>query len=459
MRFSLPLAWLGLALLVVSGCAPSPAPQAEPAQPDAVQPAQTENRPAPEPDLQDGPSLKAYLQHVAASQYASAKRLTSPPPPNLAGKFHMELVRKPARLILASNVADFAADADGLAIGRDEGTIQVVSPWPCSSLSLPGSKRLGELAWSSGSPILAATDTSGEHLHLYDLRTGQLVAQRSFPSKLTHLTISSEGTWIAAALAEHDLVLAPASRPKFQNMASLRYPALALQFTPREGVFMVVDAAGWLTLWAPLNGEQLQKHRIPGGPFQSARFVGELVVLTPEKGKPVSYNIADQRLVPEQPEPSPYRLEDGVLSYRTRAPLLVKELRMAPPQFSVHQDKNSGALRVDDVDGRTRYYAAEDGLPLDAPPDNPQWAPVEVDKAGRFQLHGRSYSLAARAAQWEHMRLNCRSLPEHRFYLWWSKAPRPTEYAPHPEKLPAKTSILEDGPLNWTAIEPSKDLL
>jgi hypothetical protein len=448
---------LVLLALALAGCASTPPAtdlQHPPGAPSVVAADQT-GRPAAESSL----SLKEYLTSVAARQYASSEKLTSPPPRDMVGKFYMELNREPARLILASGVAAFASDGDGLAIGFEDGVIRTFGSSFCPSVALPGKNRLGAVAWSPQSPLLVALGAEKKQLFLYDLRSCQLVGEHKFPSPLADLTISPQGSWIAGVVGEHGLVLSPSANLGFQKLGEFRYATLAMQFTPREGVLMVFDNAGWLTLWAPLTGKRIHKQLIPGGPFLKARFDGRQLFLTPRQGNPVSFNVASLEQTSAQPSPASYQLENGVLSYRTSTKLPVKKLHMSPPVFRVFVNKDAELLMVEDMDGEVRHYDLRQGRFVRKPTQGGVWTPVAVSNAGEFTVEGRKYALAAKAAQWEHLQLNCRSLQAGRFLLWWSESPRPAEFDPHPGMLPVRESLLAESPLSWTPIEPSKDLL
>lgn len=445
---------LGLAL---AGCA-STLPETVLQRSQAAPAAATEQA-APPSAAESSLSLKEYLTAVAAQQYASPKKLASPPPREMVGKFYMELDREPANLILASGVAAFAYDNDGLAIGFKDGFIRTFGGSFCPSVALPGKNKLGDVAWSPQSPLLAALDAEKEQLFLYDLRSCQLIDEHAFSSPLTDLTISSHGSWIAGAVGGHGLVLSPGAGLKFQTLGELRYASLAMNFTPREGLLMVIDNAGWLTLWAPLTGKRLHEHLIPGGPFLKARFEGQSLFLTPAEGKTASFNVASMEESSTLPPQTPYQLENGVLTYKTSAKLPVKKLHMVPPVFHVFVNKDVNLLMVEDMDGMVRHYDLLQGRPVPKPAQGGAWTPVEVSKAGEFSVDGRKYALAVKAAQWEHLQLNCRSLQNGRFVLWWSQSLRPAEFDPHPGMLPVRESILADSPPNWVAIEPSNDLL
>ncbi len=447
---------LVLAITTLAACSPSPArrsPSQAPTPPSQAAAAQSFAK-------AEGPrGLNDYLRNAFASQYGDLSKISSPPPRGLIGKYYEIIVSEQVRLILGSDVASFAHGPEGLAIGQQDGLIQVFGDWPCSSVMLPGGLELGRVAWSPRSPIMAATCSRKNRLFLYDLRSCTLVADLPLKNQVTHMELSSEGSWLAVAEAGHDLFVGRAGQSDLRELGVLRYQILALDFTPREGVLMVADQAGWLTMWAPLSGKQLHKGLIPGGPFASARFQGALLLLTTTEGEPISYDVAAQQIVATRPEPSRFDLDGGVLSYRSADKRPVKKMIMAPPAFKVFFQESTNTIRVHDLDGAVRRYSAEDGLPAPARASNGDWTPIPVDSSGRFNLHGRQYALAARAAQWEHLRLNCRTMGDHAFALWWSETLRPDEFDPRPGLIPKRRSILADGSLTWTPVEPADDLL
>jgi hypothetical protein len=363
----------------------------------------------------------------------------------------VQLAPEQAVLHLARNVAAYAADENGLAVALDNGDVRVYGEWPCPGVALPAEEGAGLVAWEPESPYLLLTGRDRERLHVFDLRRCGQVAEHALPSKAAQAAVSPRGTWMSVVDEVHDLYVSRTGQPP-QKISRLRYVTLDLAFTPKEGLLMAVDQGGWVTLWSTHEGELLDSFRIPGGPFARAAFDGPRLHLTGADGKAHSVDLTRRQTVAPMEEHDPFLLTDGVLYYRTWQQYLIKKMHLGRPGLAVWHSPSTGLLKVRDVDGRTRHYAASDGFTTPAPPqgaDPEDWRRVDVGDGMGFVVDGRDYVLADPVYRREHMRLWCRHVPGQGFFLWWERTVRPGEYDPNHGELPMRESLLADVPVRW----------
>jgi len=227
---------------------------------------------------------------------------------------------------------------------------------------------------------------------------------------------------------------------------------------PHRGVaFLVADAGGWLTFFAPRERRLIGSVQVPGGPYAAARFDGRYATLTTARGTVATYDIAARETVRPRREADPFTLRDGVLLYATRSRPWVKEIAFGAPGVRVFASREAGALRVEDVDGRERFYNVADGLPCQ-PVQARDWRGLAVDRELVFTYDGRAYGLADPAHSRGGMVLLCRSLGNDGFALWWTEAGRFRQYQTRPESLPRRLSLLLDAPVEWVPLGPSSAL-
>ncbi len=448
-----------LLLLSMAGCSQ----KSQPVEPGIQHPAATP-KPAESPDLQKSPAfrgtLRELLQNVAREQYPDSANLYIPPPDGMEGHFYVQVHQEPAILLLADNVSAYTAGDNILAVGFSSGEIRVFGPNPCPSLFLPGGKSgVGLLDWHPDSPFLLAANEERKEANIFDLRKCAQIGERSFNSTLLLGSISPRGAWLGLIDQTQTLWVGPAAGGPLTKVAALRYPPLALAFSPQEGLLLTVDQAGWLTIWAPMTKKLVSQTLIPSGPFASASFDGHFVDLAQAgQGQKLRFDLVAKKLVPLENIGTPFQLKNGVLSYQTWKNRLVKKAHMQPPCLEVWFSSKDKAFLVRDLDGESRGYGL-DGTLLPTVPGGEGLTPVPVDEDARFEHKGHKYALAERMFQKEHHQLNCRFIPGKGFFLWWRKAPRPMEFNPRPNFLPVRQGILAEEGVTWNPLEPSDQLL
>ena len=516
--------FIGVLLLLSAACAPRGA------QPPKPAPLLTEQTPF-------GPSitLAEMLEQSLRTQYRPPNidfpvpeqmPDSSSDPRHRSGDYFMEMSREPVTLHVASDVTAFvlgpSAASDGamqagegmadipeagLAVGHANGDIHIWSAWPCASLTLPTKAPVTLLTWDGLGPFLGAGNAQGGELHVFDLRHCARVGTVPGQRPLRVAALSASLTWAAVTDSGQRLFVGPVgelfSNPSnaspvleqdpMRHVGTLRFPPLALAFSPREGLLQSVDRAGWLLLWTLPELNLLEQVRIPGGPFDLALFHGSRLALRPARDdqenppsaheasrrEPVIWDIPNSRAVAAEEILSSraetstnqcisldmlqfferFSLDAGLLSFRTPREHWLRKLHFGTPRFSVHAAEDVGLLRVTEPDQTQRWYQAATGRPTDAPENEPtRLTPLAVAPNGTVSWSGRTYALADPIQAKDGYVLLARHVPEHRFFLWWipmEEARTSLDSWNVPDEtdlLPVRGSLLQNSPPTWISL-------
>lgn len=418
------------------------------------------------PEMPFGPTtpLPVFLNQALEDQYPSKLPPFLPPKP--LEEHFIELDLEPPRIHLATGVRSYSAGTSGLAAGLEDGNIMIWSDWPCPALSLPESSPVDMLAWDGASAFLGASGTQRFALHVYDLRLCGHVGSITSDKPVSVAAVSPSGKRIALVDNTRRLHVGEAGLDELRQGEMLRFPPLALSFTPREGLLFSVDQAGWLLHWKVPELQVLHQSLIPGGPFRQAFFDGRQLFLEPlqrdtigslEDGREwVAWDIPISKVVSVENIPARiFDLKSGLLTYQTSDRRWIRKLRLGRPSFHAWASPSAGRLRIKDVDGSVGCFSAWDGLPEHEDECHAaDWKKLEVDRSGSFHWGGVSYALGdpIRVRQ-EHV-LYCRHLPENRFFLWWDDVKRDEQHegvlsSPHAGFLPVRKSLRKEIPPTW----------
>lgn len=446
-------------------------------------------------------------------------------PRQQSGDYFMELSREPVTLHLASDVTAFVLGPSasnettqagertdgipeaGLAMGHANGNIRILSHWPCASLTLPTATPVTVLTWDGHGPFLGAGNAQGGELHVFDLRhcarMGAVPGQRP----LRGAALSPAATWAAVTDTGQRLFVGPVNdlsanpfnaspvleQDPMRHVGTLRFPPLALAFSPRGGLLQSVDRAGWLLVWTLPELTLLEQVRISGGPFEAALFHGGHLVLRPDgdeqeypssehdasRGELVIWDIPNTRAVTAEEiaasrgatstnRDAPwdllrffeqFRLDAGLLTFRTAREHWLRKLHFGTPRFSVHVAESSGLFRVTEPDQTQQWYNARTGRPVNAPdPEPARLTPLPVATDGTVFWGGRTYVLADPVQARDGYVLLARHVPEHRFFLWWTPIEEARDSTGNwslpdaTDLLPVRGSLLADSPPTWISL-------
>lgn len=407
----------------------------------------------------------------------------------------------------------------GLAVGHATGDIRIWSSWPCASLTLPAAKPVTLLTWDGDGPFLGAGHAQSGELHIFDLRHCARVASVSWQRPIRGAVLSPSLTWAALTDTGQRLFVGPVAEPFFdppfpgdlpagkqhelRHVGTLRFPPLALAFSPREGLLQSVDRAGWLLLWTLPDLHLLKQILIPGGPFDAALFHdGHLILqpaddrqerqrtvhhdsagLAPEASRrdPVIWDIpgsgfvavedvrpAQQVTPPAQANPlellhffGQFELESGLLTFRTTQDHWLRKLHFGPLRLRVHAAVDARLLRVTEPDQTRRWYDATTGQLAPTPAPEPQdLIPLAVAPDATVRWEGRHYALADPVLTTDGHVLLARHVPKQRFFLWWTQQNGET-ILKESGRLPLRDNLLPERPPVWMSLsdhsEPAGD--
>ncbi len=398
------------ALLVMS-CAPKQ-PEA-PVRPDPVI---THEKPF-------GPtvSMQELLDQTYSRQYSPLDSVF-----DISGSiYHHNLIlithEKPV-LTLERGVTAYAAHDKFLAAGYADGNIRIWSDYPCPMLALPGREPVRGLWQDADYPYLsAAGDNDPTRVSIYDLNRCARVADIQTEAVVVNTSVSATGSYLAL-VDEGGRLWTGSLRGNLEQQATLRFAPLNMLFSPREGVLMLVDEAGWLLIWTTPDFSLLEQNLIPGGPFEKAVFVGPELILHGKKedSKAVAWNIPESKIIESGHKYGTFELENEVLYYTSDNRQYVKKVHLGGPVFRVMADHDEMVFRVLDLDGEIRHYDAVTGFETQGGFSANQAEPVKVPLSGNFTWAGVDYTLADPVVTSEQWVLWSRHIPERGYFLWWS---------------------------------------
>lgn len=476
------------------------------------------------------------LRNASPSSNTKIDASSGDPPTKHPWGYFMEISREPVTVSLVSDATAFvlgpaarssrhAQGMDrmagipeaGLAVGQANGDIRIWSEWPCTSLTLPTQTPVTLLTWDGTGPLLGAGNAQSGELHVFDLRHCARVATVPKERPLRQAALSSALTWAAVTDTGQRLFVGPISDPlsdpaltspipensSMRHVGTLRFPPLALAFSPREGLLQSVDQAGWLLIWTLPDMNLLEQVLVPGGPFVDGLFHGEHLLLrsadeTSETQHPadraslngvVVWDIPNSRIVdakelwPLQNASSPdhaspwnllqffaqFSLDAGLLTFRTGQEHWLRKLHFGAPRLSVHAAEDIGMLRVTEPDQTQRWYHATTGMPAKTPcPEPTRLTPLAVTQDGMVDWGERTFVLADPLFHRDGFVLLARHVPEYRFFLWWAPSREVSrdlhdvislEEAGATDRLPLRNSLSQETPPTWISISDQPEYL
>jgi hypothetical protein len=405
-----------------------------------------------------GMTLANYLRKAVNEQYFDLENIYNLPDPGLTDWCHYLLAPEEIKVSLAQGVTAFQGFRSALAIGFEQGCIDVYSSWPCSSLCLPRKNSTAHIAWKPDSPYLLASGQGSREVHIFDLRYCGQVNKLKLKSGIEMLCVSSKGKYMAAVDATRRLYIFTADSSKARVAATLRFKPLALQFTPQSGLLMAADAGGWVTLWDNPHQELADKFIVEGGMFAKARFFRHFVRFSKSSGETKTVNIFAAKVAPQaRPPRSFFTLQNRVLYFTSENTRLTRKLIMGPARASAGYCPENGLIRVKDIDRKTRFYDPQSGKLLHADPEEVKdCKPLPMGATWSFTHEQKSYKLADVVYQKGDLRLMCRWLEGKGYFLWWNTAPQERMFDPHPGSLPQRKNILASSAVNWKNLQIKK---
>lgn len=398
-------------------------------------------------------TLAELVESVASSQYSSLESIYNRPPEGMDDYF-IRLDEENETLFLAENVSAFTRDGSSLAVGLESGTVRLFGSQGCAAVQTQQAP-VKNISWFDGSSILAATSGDSNGVEVFDLSKCARVNVADVNGTVSTFSLSPKGTWLAVVDSVRRLWVGPAVG-KLKQIARFRFFPLVVHFSDKEGILIVVDNVGWVTMWSPLKGKEIQRFQIEGGPFKKGSANGAILNLVPLKGHPFSINMVTQGRESFRVKDNSFYLKNGVLTYSSPRKRLSRRVFFRKPTYSVERSPSKEVFRVNDVDGSVRYYFVKNGNPVGHKVTASDWKDVKIGRDTIFSYRGKNFCLAEVIAQREFQRLYCRYIVGKGYYLWWAKVARPDDFFKSRGQLPVRKGISVDSPVDWKSLNPGE---
>lgn len=369
------------------------------------------------------------------------------------------LAARPSELVLARDVVDAARTPAGLVAATGNGAVLAWTSSGFRNAAMPAGSRPARLVWAGGKH-LAILEQAGRRVLVLNLATGRFAAgAHATGEPVQAVTLSPDGR-LALADAAGRIWAGPALGP-LRPAGTLAHAAVALGFSPEQGVLAAADQQGEVALWALRPGRELDRARVGTGPFVSGRVQDGVLVLAASDGREIGLDLLSRRPVaapaPVAQAAADTVLANGTLSYcpapdsplaRTWTLETVVERRTP----ALWRSPRARALRLDDFDGQSRCFRQSDGRPADqARADD--WVRLPEDDGGGFRVEGVRYVIGDEIFCSRDRALLARHVPGAGWYLWWRVAPGAGERVVRPGWLPLRASLRADAPPDWLRME------
>ncbi|WP_045210759.1 WD40 repeat domain-containing protein [Desulfonatronovibrio magnus] len=425
-------------LLALSACAPKSVHTQERAEPIIT------------PEAPFGPpqSFEAFINTALNRQHSPVETLFTPMDNGEPEALYL-IVRERPVLILDNNVTSFQGGPDYLATGYTDGSIRILGRQSCSGVVLPARENVRGVWWDGYGPYLAAAGEDKSKLTLFDLDRCAGIHEISAPGPVFLTALSRFGNHIAIVDEGRRLWVGKTGN-ELEHLATLRYDPLQMVFSPGSGVLVLVDAAGWLTLWTVDDYEILEQVLIPGGIFQQADFIGATLVLDNNLPSQTAWDIPSASKASFSELYGSFVLDDRLLYYMYPDFQYIKKTFMGKPEFTVVADQDTMTIKVVEIAGRETFYRAADGnLSQHQTLTDPE--EISVDIYGGFTWAGAEYILADPVMITDQHALWARYVEGRGYYLWWTPNPG-LDKMNFPQKLPQRDNIRKDIPPHWENI-------
>lgn len=400
-------------------------------------------------------SLRKHIDHLLREVYVKPEDLYRPPPEISETFTYDQVTPQEAVPVLAGNVAAMTGEIEGLAVAGKDGAIHVWSGFSCRQMNMPGGRSPLALAWGRGSPVLAAVESGGGAMQLFDLRSCGPPRPASLPSgvRIRQAAMSDAGHWLAFVGEDGSLWAGPPQGP-YTRVEGLDQAPVMIGFTPMQGVLAAADARGQVVAFALMNRKVLRRMDLPGGPFVQGFVSGQTVTLTTASGQAASVSLltsgeTQPLLPPAQGETGRIFVRDGKVYYTTGLTRWLKTTRMRRPEVILSHSPSLGLLRLRDLDGETRYYSAASGDPAPAPSREGEDWTLQYAKDGKYAVKDLEFRAYDPVCQSGYLRLNCRFIPGKGYFLWWQGQSASREWNPRPMHLPVRASLRADQEPEW----------
>ena len=429
-----------LAFFLIQGCVPKTTDI-------TPEPVPTEKRPY-------GPAqpLDEFLSNTYSQQYSPAKSIFQADRRPDYSEMILLSREKPV-LTLADNVTSYAGQGGILAAGFTSGEVRVWSDWPCPGFNYSSQEAVHNVWIGGHSPYVAVCGDNQQQVDVFDLRSCSLAHEITAQGPVQTIAVSSDAGQIA--LVDQGRRLWKGNPDdELEHQETLRNAPLAISFTPKGGVLMVVDKTGWLVKWTVPEYEVLESILIPDGPFEVARFTGSRLVMGKKDspGSAVVWDIPAGQPAAENMATGEYLLDNQILYYILPEEKPVKRVFMSAPELQAQVYPDKMIIKVRDLDGTNRYFHARTGEESEGSETHTGFQPVQVQPTGEFSWADTDYTLADPVLSSNDSTLWSRFIPDQGHYLWWT-ASRDSQPGTFQQRLPVRQNIRAEIPPEWVDLK------
>ncbi len=400
-------------------------------------------------------TLSELVSYSASQQYSSLDSIYNRPPEGMSGNYFVQLSENNEVVNLADKVTSYTRQGSSLAVGLESGTVKIYGGTGCAGVQT-ASEPVNNVSWFPGSNLLAASSGSNRIVEVFKINECARVRVADVNSTVDMFSISPKGSWLAVVDKARRLWVGPAEG-KLQQIYRFMHKPLSLSFSGEEGILMAVDVTGQLNMWSPLKLTKIFEYKIKGGPFESVVAQGPYLNIVTEKGSRFRFDVGQRTKSAYHESENGFFLKNGVLSYRSPRKRLSRKVYFKPVSIKVERSPSGKVLRVNDIDGKFRYYSELSGDPLKGVQDFADWKEVKLGRDFSFSIRGNDFVLAQPIAQREFQRLYCRFIPSKGYFLWWKKVARPDDYFKSRGMVPRRNGLSVTAPVKWEPLEAGKN--
>ena len=375
-------------------------------------------------DSNDSTSLNSLINEELDRQYSSFSSLIKNNNSDAVGENLMQVTWDRPMLSLLDNVTAYNYGNGYLAAGFKNGDIRLWGNNNCPYLSLDDNSEVGNVWWDGSSQYIGVTKSNKTALYVYSLQMCGAVDKIDSEGPIDMAAVSPNGGQVSIIDEGRRIIIH--NGDKKEQLSTLRYEPLAISYTPKGGMLMVLDKAGWIIFWSLPEYELVDKFKIPGGPFSSAQINGASVSLKPEnsnnKFERVVWDLKNKKATTDK-NMGLFYTKNNTLFYKHPDKKPNLKTFFKKPSFRVLVAKDDNLVMVTGLNDINTFYDLKSGKKLKNARKLLQgyheWESVKVNKYGIFIYNGSQFKLSDIIYTKNNNSLMCRHVDGEGYYLWW----------------------------------------